>query len=356
MLLKSRSAFIDFARIAAALTVALAHLRYSMLPEYKAVTDHPLWFSILAFCSGFASDAVILFFVISGWLVGGSLLDSRHKATPYSDYALARACRLGTVLVPAFVIHLAAHAAIYRSMSPPFDLQTLIGNLFGLQTVIVDCFGGNFPLWSLANETAYYVGFVLVVASFDRRFTPTARVSLIVALNLYWLVLTPQIRLYSAIWLFGVLASRLQRKVDWRIAPAVLVALLAWVSAKRFMDVSTGFVPDAVTAVLFGLVLIFMAEEGLPAIQTRFWAFLGSFSFSLYVTHIPVLQLMRVGDLKDTTHVRTGDLVTFLLYAGLILIVAIAFSMAFEQRYLWLRSFVRARLPGRAPLRRTVGV
>ena len=45
----------------------------------------------------------------------------------------------------------------------PRSVTAFIGNMFGLQTILVPSFGGNFPLWSLANETWYYILFPLLV-------------------------------------------------------------------------------------------------------------------------------------------------------------------------------------------------
>ena len=352
LLPSDRSSFIDFARIAAALMVALAHLRYSFLPEYRAVATHPLWFKVLAFCSGFANDAVIVFFVISGWLVGGSLLDSRKRPHAYSDYALARFCRLASVLVPVFLLHFVLHLAINKDASPPFDILTLIGNLGGLQTVYVDCFGGNFPLWSLANEVAYYAGFALLIAVLDARFSGTARVGLMLILSLYILALTPQIWLYSTLWLVGVFSSRVTVTPRPTVAVGFLALFLVWISYKRFLDLPHTYGFDAMSAALFAASLVFMNDAGREG-RTTIWTFGAAISFSLYVVHIPVLQLLRVSDFKNSTAVTTHELVGFLFYTAIMLCSAIAFSLIFEQRYGSLRRIMKRTL---LPVRERVPV
>lgn len=102
--LLDRTTFIHFLRFSAAAIVALAHLRDVMFADYKALLVHPLWFTGVAALTGFAGDAVMIFFVISGWLVGGGLLRDRYSAKPYSEYTVARITRLWTVLIPLFTI------------------------------------------------------------------------------------------------------------------------------------------------------------------------------------------------------------------------------------------------------------
>ena len=179
-----QSVLIDWLRGLAALQVAAAHLRAQVFPGLSSLTDPPLWYQGLAFMTGFAHQAVLVFFVLSGWLVGGVFLDRSHDVPPsraLRDYALDRATRLWTVLLPAFMLMLAlawagalpwsdanpsadaAVATVAANVDAAWSLSTLLGNLVGLQTLVVPPFGENFPLWSLANETWYYVLFPLLV-------------------------------------------------------------------------------------------------------------------------------------------------------------------------------------------------
>jgi peptidoglycan/LPS O-acetylase OafA/YrhL len=69
------SVLISLLRGAAAIIVAAAHVRAAMYPGLRTISDPPLWFQGFAFITGFAHQAVLVFFIISGWLVGGSLLN-----------------------------------------------------------------------------------------------------------------------------------------------------------------------------------------------------------------------------------------------------------------------------------------
>ena len=80
--LLDRTTFIHFLRFSAAAIVASAHLRDIMFADYKALPSHPLWFTGVAAFTGFAGDAVMIFFVISGWLVGGGLFENSPFSQP----------------------------------------------------------------------------------------------------------------------------------------------------------------------------------------------------------------------------------------------------------------------------------
>jgi len=122
-----QSVLIDWLRGLAALQVAAAHLRAQVFPGLSTMTDPPLWYQGLAFMTGFAHQAVLVFFVLSGWLVGGVFLDRSHDVPPartLRDYALDRATRLWTVLLPAFMLMLAlawAGALPWSDANPAAD-------------------------------------------------------------------------------------------------------------------------------------------------------------------------------------------------------------------------------------------
>jgi peptidoglycan/LPS O-acetylase OafA/YrhL len=169
------SVVISLLRGLAAVEVAAAHLRADMYPGLRTVTHPSIWFNGFAFMAGFAHQAVLIFFVISGWLVGGSLLDKRQEPGAFRNYAVDRLTRLWTVLIPTFVVTLLIAMCTGTSTSTDFTFleslstSTFVANLFGLQTIAAPPFGENFPLWSLANETWYYVMFALLVATFIAR-------------------------------------------------------------------------------------------------------------------------------------------------------------------------------------------
>ena len=113
----AHSMVISLLRGLAAIEVAAAHLRAHAFPGYSTVAEPTLWFQALAFVTGFAHQAVVVFFVLSGWLVGGSLLNKAGQERAIKHYAIDRLTRLWIVLIPTFVLILAA-ALIMGKLDP----------------------------------------------------------------------------------------------------------------------------------------------------------------------------------------------------------------------------------------------
>lgn len=74
-----QSLLISALRGLAALQVAASHLRAEIYPGLRTLEDPSLAYLGLAFFTGFAHQAVVVFFLISGWLVGGSLMNRFGK-------------------------------------------------------------------------------------------------------------------------------------------------------------------------------------------------------------------------------------------------------------------------------------
>lgn len=199
----NHSILIAVLRGLAAVEVAAAHLRAQVFPSLKGMQNPTLWYQALAFFTGFAHQAVVVFFLLSGWLVGGSFLNKMRDPLSIKHYAVDRVTRLWIVLIPAFVLSLII-AGMTRavdlgsvSFAPDneYSMTAFLGNLFGVQEMAVPRSAGNFPLWSLANESWYYVLFPLLAMSFCGK-TTISRIAAAAACVLIAVSLPGRITLY----------------------------------------------------------------------------------------------------------------------------------------------------------------
>jgi peptidoglycan/LPS O-acetylase OafA/YrhL len=182
------SILISLLRGMAAIEVAAAHVRAQTLPSLRSLHDPTIWYQGLSFFTGFAHQAVVVFFLLSGWLVGGSLLNKLKNPNAMLFYFIDRVTRLWIVLIPAFLATIifamlkgTIHTArFYHSPGNEYSLLSFIGNLFGLQNIAVPEFGGNFSLWSLSYETWYYILFPLILISVVAKKVATKIIALIV--------------------------------------------------------------------------------------------------------------------------------------------------------------------------------
>lgn len=377
------SLLISLMRGLAALQVAAAHLRAEVFPGLRDIASPPVHYQLLAFATGFAHQAVVVFFLISGWLVGGSLLDKLGRGSgaphvtaaeyvsPWRDYAIDRLTRLWTVLVPALLLMLLV-GILTATVDPAradfgadneYSASAFAGNLVGLQTVTVKNFGGNYALWSLANETWYYVQFPLLLIMFTsrNRVIQAGVAAVLVGLGAS---LPLPITLYFALWLLGAAFSRIRIECS-NGARIALLAVAAGCSMYFRMRGSNddlnpaSFLQDLVyslplLALLSSLQAPVAARSPHVRIVARVAHVLSEFSFTLYVTHIPFIKLLRyVGhETFGRDRLAPHAPLDYAVYAGMLAILVAAAWLSyllFESHTFRVRRAVKhALLPRRA--------
>lgn len=337
-----RSTVIHFSRAIAAAVVALGHLRNVFFDDYKSFSDPGWLFKVITFVSGLGSESVMIFFLLSGWLVGGSLLKARTGSHPYRSYGLARIARLWSVLVPLFCIQvLFRMAGFYPNQAEFFSTPIFFGNLLGLQSVYFPSFGDNFPLWSLANETAYYAWFLILVFCVDARSSLWLRLFVLAMGCCHALLLNQTIALYFVIWLCGAGLSRVDASRYCRFASLFFVLFVCVVFYKRTHNIVMNFPLDLTSTMVFGLMLTTLKTSEFQSAFNRAGEFFASFSFSLYVVHVPLILLLGLdrGPHHDLSLLR---LVEFGGAYLLILIVAYCFYFAFESHHNRIRALLNS--------------
>jgi peptidoglycan/LPS O-acetylase OafA/YrhL len=361
-----QSLFISLLRGLAALQVALAHLRAEMYPSLRGMTDAPFAYQLLAFSTGFAHQAVVVFFLISGWLVGGSLLQKWSEPQSLASYAIDRISRLWTVLLPTYLLMLLCAGYTDKILPEPSHLDpgnefssiTMFGNLLGLQTIVVPNFGQNYALWSLANETWYYILFPLLLLIFRSKST-WRRGTSVMAIAGIASFLPFSMLLYFSIWLLGVGFARVRIECGFHTRIGLLLCWTALSVYYRLTGsnadlVSASFVQD-LTCSLPLLALLATTHGRAPtgsaamrhlrsAAQT-----LSEFSFTLYVTHVPAIAFLvylgrtYFGRERLAPHVAMD----YLIYAGAAsVLVGLSFLLylAFEANTYRVRRLLKERL------------
>jgi peptidoglycan/LPS O-acetylase OafA/YrhL len=375
------SALVSLLRGLASIEVAAAHLRALMYPGLRTLNDPPVWFQGFAFFTGFQHQAVLVFFVISGWLVGGSLLDKIGQRDVLVVYAIDRVTRLWTVLIPTFVLTLlfalyvgtVSSNGISYSSANEYSAASFLGNLVGLQRIALPDFGGNFALWSLTNETWYYLLFPLLLLLFGARARTTRAVCLAtVVLLAAWI--PAGIMLYFSIWLLGVAFSRI--RIDCgKLGRAGLLVLLTLVAVyfrltgdNDNFTVDT-FVPDLVFSVVFAIFLSSMQFKAATNSRwfrpmSRFGKCFADFSFSLYVMHVPLIFLLQHWSasfgLKQLSPSTPLHLVIYLGMLAFLVLASYVSYLLFESQTYRIRRRVkqlvmgggeRRPVPGKVPVK-----
>lgn len=323
------SVWLDVMRGLAALVVFIGHARVVLIGSIvtaagiaaapgRMVGQGTAAPARVAEVTSFGHEAVIVFFVMSGFLVGGGAARAwRSGKWSAESYAIARLSRLWTVLVPVlaltFVLDhlgfaLAGPHSIY--MGPPgqemvfpnqharMGLGTLIGNLVFVQKILTTPYGSNSPLWSLSYEFWFYVAFPFLMLACVRPTSGVERLVCLAALAGIAVFVGPAITLYFGFWLIGVIVELAPRWIPPRIAPIVagvgsfaFVVLLAYLyKAKLPLERS-----DAIESVACGLLCHAIVHLRDPVARGRFASAAGGLagmSYTLYLVHAPVIAFV----------------------------------------------------------------
>jgi peptidoglycan/LPS O-acetylase OafA/YrhL len=286
------------------------HLRPLVFMHFDADRNTSLFAKLFFFLHGFGHEAVMIFFVLSGYLVGGEVLRHLHRGSFNAEtYTLRRVTRLYPVYLAALVLgcvldHLGLQfftdtglytvtgdlPMVSADVASRLHFGTLIGNLVFCQRLLVPTYGSNAPLWSLANEAWYYLMFPLLAVPLFIRLPAVRTASALVLLaGAAWFVRGDML-IYFAVWMLGVLVH-FPRRAYFRQAWPALLAMAAIMILLRLhrLDGMPGVYADLGIGATFAMALLslsFAPNGGFPlaALHRR----MAGFSYSVYVVHWPL--------------------------------------------------------------------
>ena len=120
---KTLSGYLDLVRWLSAFAVLIAHLNGKMFIPFASVpaNDRGVLFYIWTFVCGFGHPAVVIFFTLSGFLVGGKLLNNLRTADAdfLKCYFEDRFVRIYLVLIPALVVTFLADMVGSNTVAEP---------------------------------------------------------------------------------------------------------------------------------------------------------------------------------------------------------------------------------------------
>ena len=305
---------LEMLRGVAAVMVCVGHVRGFVLVDYAQRPTGPLAQLFYLFV-GRHHQAVMIFFVLSGFLVGGSVIRAHERGLwSWRHYAIQRLGRLWIVIVPALLLTLmwdsigqAINATAYSGQLWPIllsgpppgggdrSLWALLGNLAFLQTILVPSFGSNGPMWSLANEFWYYLLFPLVLKA-ARPGVPWSRLLSGVAAGLLLLLLPVAISVAFLIWLFGVGAYLIVASCHFRPAALRTIGMAASGALLMSMIASAkwpGWITDfPIGLACAGMIPWLTVARDLGDGYRRCGHTLSEISYTLYLVHFPMLMFL----------------------------------------------------------------
>jgi len=212
---KTTSIYLDLLRFTSAILVFVFHASYA---RYDGE-----WLNSV---SAFGHDAVMIFFVLSGFVIA---FITKTKETELFHYIKSRLGRLYSVVIPALILTVALDL-IGKNIDPSMyvgghfqasePIYRLFANLLFINEIWFDSWRAfsNGPFWSLSYEFWYYV----IFASW---FYFSGNKKLLLT-SLAMLIAGPKILILFPVWLMGVLTFHLSSKVNLNKFMAFLCVVL----------------------------------------------------------------------------------------------------------------------------------
>ena len=361
MAISNRNITMDFIRGISAVLVCGGHLRAAMFVDFNGLEQSSILNKTFYFITSLGHEAVMVFFVLSGFFVGGSVLSKRLKFK-FDGYLIARLSRLWTVLIPALVftflmdlitIHFypSVLAGDYysvlisgpKSATYSASLETFFANITFLQSVYSPVYGSNGPLWSLTYEFWYYIAFPLLTIIFG--VVKMSNVKKVIAALILFVItyyFAAHLLLGFIIWMLGVAVYLIYSKDllklgYWFTFTSFFIFIASLAYSKAPLSIP-GFLhhTDLVVGLAFMLFLISLRniekQAWVDKYLSKFSFWLSDLSYTLYVIHFPVLMLLYGHFYKNEQEVLSPT--TFIVFLGwlvALIILSRGFWYVFER-------------------------
>lgn len=262
-------------------------------------------------------SAVMMFFVLSGFLIGHSIQKNIQQNHLFSIqiYTMQRCKRI----LPPFLFALfwmlllyylapyffATHSHSFETVPAlmlrtayDFSLHELVGSIFFVNEFLTPTLSSNTPLWSLSYEVWFYI-LAALMAMWRYAFTQIGFVITLLILS----VLNLQFLVYLGVWLlaFAFSFDQVRRRLDVHSLKITQWIFAIFALCIAIYDAFQFFVIDQVRTYQANLFTMFNACIGvvfaiflLQLFQKQhnfkpIWASSARFSYTLYVTHFPIL-------------------------------------------------------------------
>jgi len=301
---------LDLLRSLAAFAVLLGHGRYWFFAGITETPSPSAFLRLFYFMTVLHRDAVVVFFVISGFLIGASAWVKIKTSTfSWRKYLSARFSRIFLVYWPALIFSVVMGVfgralfsdptggirPLFEAADTPLSMAGWICHTAGLPGFACNSTTDNPALWSLGYEWTLYLAAPIVFAimlrgpgNAFRWFSLSFFLLTMVAIAVNKL----EYVLWMSVWFLGAFAGRLAvtRNLHPATAAIALILILSGLVSAHLLKLEeyVSLPPLAIGTAL----LVSCRKISRWSFAPRFFKWTSSWSFSLYATHSPILYVL----------------------------------------------------------------
>ncbi|EKF59371.1 acyltransferase-like protein [Agrobacterium albertimagni AOL15] len=246
------------------------------------------------------SQAVTVFFLVSGYTIAWVCDRDAAKGLGVWTFVFDRLARLLIPLVPILLLVAALESYIFdvHPYAQNFNLRTLVGNFLFLQTIVVDSFATNRPLWTISLEFWIYLAFAGSFFALMANNWRTGMGSVVIS-TLGYCALNEEIlggrgAGLPVVWILGALIYWALKRAPLARPRTYLAVFPLSVMVLTMLASNRNWPPDGTYSPTYNLVVslaffIYVSVcPKLPACWNRMMAWFGSFAYTVYLAHYPI--------------------------------------------------------------------
>lgn len=324
--------------------VVTCHFRGAFLQEFTALPEYQQTLSvkIFYFINRLGAESVLIFFVLSGFLVGGRAIERlRYNSFKVGNYAIDRFVRIMLPLSSLLIIYIPVSYWIEGSV----DWNQWFCALFSLEGV------WGVPLLGVTWSLAYEVWFYVIMAGIGLIWTKTSDVRTVTGILILFtvcLIFTKLNAIYLLIWMIGAFAYVFRPSKFNKYALilsflglSLTTVCLQLTSDSKFQMELDNILPTTnwyAWAMIFSFCsCVFIQQLILAKPASRFMKWvdnagtkLAAFSYTLYLTHILVMRVLQELGAERSAQLSLESVSLWILWVLIALVVAWALYLCFE--------------------------
>lgn len=358
----SHLAWLDCIRFFAALLVMTDHFRGAFLPMWIHLPgDQQNIFTFCFYsCTRLGNEAVLVFFVLSGYLVGGiSVKKAITGKFNVVEYGIDRFVRIMLPLTSALLLFLLKQ----HICGNPVDWWAWLGNFLSLQKTWT--YAVIEPLWSLAYEVWFYVmaGAALsMIFGHGRKAKWLSMMCLIIC----FLMFTKLSTHYLLIWLLGAFSyiamPRTKNMFILVLSSALLICMTIitqltdgghvtseWM---QYLPTQNRHSLELIYAVIFCVflqqVVLFHPRGKMTTALNKLGTRLAAFSYTLYLVHVLVMRVLQHYGAGRPEVLSSAAIWHYVLWCVCALVFSYVVYCCFERNTGVVKDYIKAKLGIRA--------